>query len=175
MDKAFGSRGNSLSVCHSQGTKNTLSGMSELFLKSWQLLCASAREGQTAPASAPALGEERENHPDFGASFSSTSGTATPLGSPECSAKLERHQEQSSGIWAAILQVLPREICLRLMVDVIRTEPRLGHGLQLENQTKIQNRLKISPGQQELLDLSGASRSPFQRDPNPSFPGTGTR
>lgn len=44
------------------------------------------------------------------------------------------------------------------MVEIIKSEPRFGHSLKLENQRKIQNRLKKKS---HLLDLFRASRSPF--------------
>lgn len=82
-----------------------------------------------APASAPAVGKERENPPGFWCFPSAAHpGTATP----DCSAKLERLQEQRSGILGCFS---PGK-----MVKVIKTEPSFGHSLKLENQIKIQNR-----------------------------------
>lgn len=88
-----------------------------------------ALEKIPAPASAPAVGEERENPPGFWCFPSAAHpGTATP----DCSAKLERLQEQRSGILGCFS---PGK-----MVKVIKTEPSFGHSLKLENQIKIQNR-----------------------------------
>lgn len=109
MDKALGSTRNSdpelLLFAIPKSSKITCSrclnifGMPELFLKSWQLLCGSGREGKIpAPASAPAMGKNpRGGKTWIWVPSAAHPGTATPVGA------------EILGFWGVILGVFPRE------------------------------------------------------------------